>query len=173
MAELTPQTFAQRWSRSTLSERASYQQHFLDLCKMLGQKGSAEADPAGEFYAFEKGVEKTGGGKGFADVWRQYRFVIEYKGRHKDLKAAYDRLLQYREALGNPPLLVVTDTNRYEVHTNFTGTVKRVYRFDNAALPKAENLRVLRALFEVVALGEDGFNRRGSAGIAPVSSRAV
>jgi hypothetical protein len=34
------------------------------------------------------------------------------------------------------------------VHTNFTGTVKRVYRFDNAALPKAENLRVLRALFE-------------------------
>ena len=64
MAELTPQAFAQRWSQSTLSERASYQQIFLDLCKMLGQKGPAEADSKGEFYAFEKGVEKAGGGKG-------------------------------------------------------------------------------------------------------------
>jgi hypothetical protein len=81
-------------------------------------------------------------------VWYENRFAFEYKGRHKDLKAAYHQLLQYREALGNPPLLVVTDTDRYEAHTNFTGTVKRVYRFDNAALPKAENLRVLRALFE-------------------------
>ncbi len=55
MSELTPRMFAQRWGRSTLSERASYQQHFLGLCKMLGQKGPAEADPKGEFYAFEKG----------------------------------------------------------------------------------------------------------------------
>ena len=52
-----------------LSERSSYQQHFLDLCAMLGAPaGPAEAGPAGSFYAFEKGVEKTGGGKGFADV---------------------------------------------------------------------------------------------------------
>lgn len=148
MTVLTPQGFATKWAGVALSERASYQQHFLDLCAMLGAPAPAEADPAGSFYAFEKGVEKTGGGKGFADVWYENRFAFEYKGRHKDLKAAYDQLLQYREALGNPPLLVVTDTDRYEVHTNFTGTVKRVYRFDNAALPKAENLRVLRALFE-------------------------
>ncbi len=36
---------------------------------MLGQLTSAEVDPTGEFYTFEKGVENTGGGKGFADVW--------------------------------------------------------------------------------------------------------
>ena len=56
--------------------------------------------PGGILYAFEKGVEKTGGGKGFADVWYENRFAFEYKGRHKDLKAAYHQLLQYREALG-------------------------------------------------------------------------
>jgi hypothetical protein len=62
---LTPQEFAKKWS-AALSERASYQHHFLDLCAMLGPPAPAEADPTGSFYAFEKGVEKTGG-KGFAD----------------------------------------------------------------------------------------------------------
>ncbi len=114
---------------------------------MVGAPAPAEADPTGAFYTFEKGVEKTGGGKGFADVWHEGRFAFEYKGRHKDLGAAYGQLLQYRESLGNPPLLVVTDTQRYEVHTNFTGTAKRVYRFTNAELPRPENVRVLRALF--------------------------
>ncbi len=123
MPPLTPQAFAEKWAGTALSERASYQQHFLDLCAMLGQPAPAEVDRSGEFYTFEKGVEKIGGGKGFADVWYKNRFAFEYKGRHKDLKAAYGQLLQYREALGIPPLLVVTDSQRYEVHTNFTGTV--------------------------------------------------
>jgi type II restriction/modification system DNA methylase subunit YeeA len=148
MDTLTPQEFAERWGRAALSERASYQQHFLDLCRMLGQPTPAEADPRGEFFAFEKGVEKTGGGKGFADVWSEERFAVEYKGRHRDLGAAYEQLLKYRESLGNPPLLIVTDTDRYEIHTNFTGTVKKVYSFTNAGLPRPENLRVLRAMFE-------------------------
>ena len=84
---------------------------------MLGQPTPAEVDPTGEFYTFEKGVEKTGGGKGFADVWYKNRFAIEYKGKHKDLDAAYQQLLQYRESLENPPLLVVTDVEHFEVHT--------------------------------------------------------
>jgi len=112
-----------------------------------GGSRAAEADPRGEFYTFEKGVEKTGGGKGFADVWYENHFAFEYKGKHKDLGAAYGQLLQYHESLGNPPLLVATDTQRYEVHTNYHRTVKRVYRFTNAELPRHENLRVLRALF--------------------------
>src|SRR5215210_4721650 len=136
MPSLTPEAFAKRWSGSELSERSSYQQHFLDLCEMLGAPKPAEKDPKGEFYTFEKGVEKTGGGKGFADVW------------FKDLGAAYGQLLQYRESLQNPPLLVVTDTERFEVHTNFTGTVTRVHAFTNDGLPDNKNLRVLRAMFE-------------------------
>ena len=66
-------------------------------------------------------------------------FGWEYKGKHKDLAAAYKQLLDYREDLENPPLLVVCDMNRFEVHTNFTGTVNRVYPFqfaDLAALSK-------------------------------------
>jgi hypothetical protein len=127
MASLTPEAFAARWAGSGLSERSGYQQHFLDLCDVLGAPKPAEVDPNGEFYTFEKGVEKTGGGKGFADVWFKDHFAIEYKGKHKDLRAAYGQLLQYRESLENPPVLVVTDTDRFEVHTNFTGTVTEVH----------------------------------------------
>ena len=56
------------------------------------------------------------------NVWRRGHFAWEYKGKHKDLAAAYKQLLDYREDLENPPLLVVCDMNRFEVHTNFTAT---------------------------------------------------
>ena len=136
MASLAPEAFAKRWADAALSERSSYQQHVLDLCDVIGAPKPAEKDPKDEFYTFEKGVEKTGGGKGFADVWFRDHFAIEYKGRHKDLGAAYGQLLQYRESLENPPVLVVTDTDRFEVHTNFTGTVTEVYAFTNEELPE-------------------------------------
>ncbi|GIK36651.1 MAG: hypothetical protein BroJett011_04840 [Chloroflexota bacterium] len=35
-------------------------------------------------------------------------------------------MLQYREALQNPPLLVVSDIDSVVIHTNFTNTIKRV-----------------------------------------------
>jgi type II restriction/modification system DNA methylase subunit YeeA len=144
---MTPQEFITKWQRANLSERSACQQHFLDLCDLLGQAKPAEADPDGTFYTFERGVSKTGGEQGWADVWKREHFAWEYKGKHKDLKAAYKQLLDYREDLENPPLLVVCDLDRFEVHTNFTNTPKRVYAFDLAALAKPQNLDVLRKLF--------------------------
>ncbi len=144
----TPQDFVRKWRTVTTTERASAQSHFNDLCALLGVQNPIEADPIGDTYTFEKGAGKAGGGEGWADVWYKGRFAFEYKGKHKNLDAAYQQLLQYRESLENPPLLVVTDVERFEVHTNFTGTVPRVYRFTNRELPEPENLRVLRAMFE-------------------------
>ena len=70
---------------------------FIDLSRMLGQPTPAEADPEGDFYTFERGIAKTGAGgggrKGFAGVWHRGHFAFEYKGKHKDLKAAYEQLL--------------------------------------------------------------------------------
>jgi hypothetical protein len=110
--------------------RTGYQQHFLDLCELLGQPKPAEVDPKGTWYTFEKGEDTIGGGKGWADVWLHCTFGWEYKGKHKDLKAAYQQLLKYREALENPSLLVVCDLDRFEIHTNFPATVKKVHAFD-------------------------------------------
>ncbi|WP_395139155.1 DNA methyltransferase, partial [Armatimonas sp.] len=153
-------SFVARWRAATLTERAGYQEHFRDLCALLGQRTPAEADPTGAHYAFEKGVRKTGNTSGrvdgFADVWKRGHFAIEYKGKRKNLSDAYQQLLAYREDLENPPLLAVCDLNRFEVHTNFTGTVKRVFAFDLAELEANQPtetcslvpLTVLRALFE-------------------------
>ena len=65
-------------------------------------------------------------------------FGWEYKGKHKNLTAAYRQLLLYREDLENPPLLVVCDLDRFEVHTNFTGTLKTVHAFDLTGFGRAQ-----------------------------------
>lgn len=148
MPPLSPVEFATKWQGSTRTERAASQEHFIDICRMLEVKTPNEADATGDFYAFEKGAEKTGGGDGFADVWKKGYFAWEYKGKRKDLAAAYAQLLQYREALENPPLLVVCDLDRFEIHTNFTNTPKQVHRFSLADLLEGANepLRLLRAV---------------------------
>jgi hypothetical protein len=145
----TPAEFVAKWRGSTRAERAAAQEHFIDLCRMLGQPTPNDADPTGEWYAFEKGAGRAEGGEGWADVWMRDHFAWEYKGKRKDLAAAYSQLNRYREALGNPPLLVVCDLARFEIHTNFTNTVPRVYRFtlDDLAADPGEPLRILRAVF--------------------------
>lgn len=150
LGSLTPAWFARKWLGSTRTERAAAQEHFIDLCRMLGVSTPNEADPTGDEYAFEKGAGKVEGGEGFADVWKRGHFAWEYKGKRKDLAAAYRQLLQYREALDNPPLLVVCDLYRFEVHTNFTNTPAIVHRFtlDDLLENSGEPLRVLRAVME-------------------------
>jgi methylase of polypeptide subunit release factors len=146
---VNPSEFAVKWMGSTRPERAASQEHFIDVCGMLDVPTPNQADPTGDWYAFEKGAEKLGGGDGFADVWMRDHFAWEYKGKRKDLAAAYHQLNEYREALDNPPLLIVCDLDRFEVHTNFTGTAKVTHRFtlaDLAASPDGP-LRVLRAAF--------------------------
>ena len=152
---MTPFQFARKWGRAQLRERAGSQEHFLDICRLVGENTPAEVDPNGEFFTFEKSLRKESGATGFADVWRKDCFAWEYKGLHADLSSAYGQLQLYRESLGNPPLLVVCDMDRYEVHTNFNNTVKRIYRFSNIDIPSDEPvdgtqftpLQLLRALF--------------------------
>ncbi len=141
--------FAAKWIGNTNTESAAAQEHFIDICGMLGVP-TPNTDREGEAYAFEKGADRTSGGKGWADVWLRGHFGWEYKGHHKDLEAAYKQLLDYREALENPPLLVVCDLDRFIIRTNFTNTVRVEYPFKLEDLRDhpAEPLRILRALFE-------------------------
>jgi hypothetical protein len=146
---MTPQAFVAKWKRASLPERSAYQQHFLDLCDLFGQEKPADADPDGAWYTFERGTQKTDGGKGWADVWKRGWFAWEYKrkDKYKDLQEAYRQLRQYREDLENPPLLIVSDFTHNEIHTNFTGTPKQVYRVDLEEITQPERLDVLRKVF--------------------------
>jgi len=139
--------FIQKWRKVQLSERSAAQQHFLDLCELLDHPKPAAADPEGASFTFERGAAKRGGGDGWADVWKKGFFGWEYKGKHKDLDAAYAQLLLYAESLENPRLLVVCDMDRIVVHTHFNDAPHTTREIPLAAVGDAENLAVLRAVF--------------------------
>ena len=42
---MTPYEFIAKWSASELKERSASQEHFIDLCRLLGEPTPAEADP--------------------------------------------------------------------------------------------------------------------------------
>ncbi len=123
---MTPHQFVEKWRDAQLKEKSSYQEHFIDLCHLIEHPTPVEADKTGATFTFEAFADKTHGGTGFADVWKKGVFAWEYKGKHGNLDKAYQQLLQYREALWNPPLLVVCDLERIVAHTNFTNTAKQI-----------------------------------------------
>ena len=45
--------FVEKWSAADLPERAASQEHFIDLCRLVGQPTPAEADPEGRNYCLE------------------------------------------------------------------------------------------------------------------------
>src|SRR5438270_4295363 len=124
---MTADEFIRKWKTAELTERAAAQSHFIDLCRLLGEPAPTDVDPKGEWYAFERGATKTTGGEGWADVWKRAHFGWEYKGKRKDLNAAFAQLQQYALALEHPPLLVVCDLDRFRIHTNWTNSVSETH----------------------------------------------
>ena len=141
---MTPEKFIATWKDSTLKERSASQSHFNDLCTLLGVEKPTDVDPKGEWYCFERGASKTAGGEGWADVWKRGHFGWEYKGKRKDLTAAFAQLQQYAVALENPPLLIVSDMDRIIVHTNWTNTVSEVHTIHLEDLRDAGKRDLLR-----------------------------
>ena len=91
--------------------------------------------------------KQVSGGGGWADVWKRGHFAWEYKGKHANLDKAYQQLLQYRESLQNPPLLVVCDFDTIVIHTNFTNTVKQIIEITLDDLLTPAGLQRLRNVF--------------------------
>lgn len=144
---MTPQDFIAKWRAVELKERSAAQSHFNDLCRLLGLEDPTTADPRGDWFAFEKGAAKTSGGEGWADVWRKDCFAWEYKGRHRDLDAAFRQLLNYAVALENPPLLIASDMDRIVIRTHWTNTVQRETVLALDDLRDAAKRDLLRAAF--------------------------
>ena len=144
---MKPQQFIDRWKPVALSERAAAQSHFNDLCRLVDHPTPIEADPRGEHFAFEKGLQKSGGGLGFADVWKRQHFAWEYKKRKRNLGDALDQLARYALALESPPLHVACDTDQFRVVTAWTNTVPVSYDISLDDLRDPSKLDILRAAF--------------------------
>jgi hypothetical protein len=104
---MTPAEFKKKWARYSGKETAAYQEHFNDLCALLGQPSPAAADPTGsELFCFQKRVVKDAElfalddsgrvaeepdadrERGFADVWKRGFFAWEFwrKARGKEIE---------------------------------------------------------------------------------------
>ena len=145
---LSVDEFVAKWSAAEGGESSLSQSQFNDLCAVLGVETPAEAAAAGrgDDYCFEK---RTADGKA-ADVWKRDCFAWEYKSPGKSLDDAFLQInIRYRDALGNPPILAVSDMKRFSIRTNFTGTQRRDIDFslkdfgDNPA----HFLKILRDAF--------------------------
>lgn len=139
--------FVRKWGATTLSESQAAHEHFSDLCKLLGEPSPTDADPTGETYCFERRVAQAGGRPGWADVWRKDRFAWEYKSPGEDLDKAFAQLQRYAPALGNPPLLIVSDLRRFRVHTNWTYVVSQVHEIGPADLLDPDKRLILKWAF--------------------------
>lgn len=140
---MTPETFIARWKNNALTERAGAQAHFDDLCDLLGVEKARNPDN----YCFERGAKKSSGGDGWADVWKRGCFGWENKKPGRDLKAALKQLTDYALELENPPLLVVSDRERIEIHTAFTGYPDEPRLILLQDIGQPENLQILRWVF--------------------------
>ncbi len=167
---MTPAQFIARWKGNPLSERAGAQAHFDDLCDLLGVDKPRDPDN----YCFERGAGRASGAegnRGWADVWKRDCFGWENKRPGRDLRAALKQLTDYALELDNPPLLVVSDRERIQIHTAFTGypDEPRSIRIEDIGVP--ENLQTLRWLFtepeklrpvkSLAAITEDAAGRLG------------
>lgn len=145
-AGLTPAAFVDKWGPGgpayRLNERAGAQSHFIDLCQVL------EVEPPGsDSYCFERGFKGIEGGPRFADVWKRGCFAWEYKKPGGDLGEALKQLMQYALPLENPPLLVVSDRLRIQIHTHFTGRPSERHELANEDLRDRQKLAILRSVF--------------------------
>ncbi|MCY3980035.1 MAG: N-6 DNA methylase, partial [Chloroflexi bacterium] len=141
---MTPKQFVEKYKDTILNENQVAQSHFGDVCRLVGVEmpvaTGLTAD--GDIFRFEHLV-KTESGRGRADVFYEGRFAVEYKtpDKYKDLDAAFKQLKEYKDDLKNPPLLVVTDIKRWEIHTNFTNAHNRPYVFSHSDIAERAEVR--------------------------------
>ncbi len=144
---MTPQDFIAKWGPGgpafDLNERQGAQQHFVELCQLLGvpTPGSAEG------YLFEEQGDVIGGNKGYADVFMRGVFAWENKAPGRNLDAALKQLLNYSLAMSNPPILVVSDRLMIRIHTQFTGCPSQTYSVRIEELDQPEKLALLRRIW--------------------------
>src|SRR5258708_12447694 len=102
---MTPAEFKRKWARYSGKETSAYQEHFNDLCALLGQPSPATADPTGsESFCFQKRVvkdaslfafsesnrlvEEPGIERGFADACNRGFFPRQSTAKNKNPDAA-------------------------------------------------------------------------------------
>lgn len=144
---MTPEEFIDKWGPGgpayDLNERQGAQSFFLDLCEVLDVPKPGTAKD----YLFEKNNLVLGETRGYADVFMRDHFAWENKAPGKNLDTALKQLLPYALALGNPPLLVVSDRLVIRIHTQFNGHPSVTHTILLQELARPEQRTLLKHLW--------------------------
>jgi len=140
---MTPEKFISTWTENDLTERSGAQPFIEDLCTLLKLDKPRSSDD----FCYEKGAIKDSGKQGWADVWKKDCFGWENKKPKRDLKAALTQLREYSGNLGNPPLLVVCDRERIEIHTVFRGYPDEPHTILLQNIGDLKNQQILKWVF--------------------------
>ena len=140
---MTPEKFISIWTANDLTERAGAQSFIEDLCSLL----QLDKPRSSNDYCYEKGAIKDSGTAGWADVWKRDHFGWENKKPGRDLTKALAQLREYAGNLGNPPLLIVCDRDRIEIHTAFRGYPDEPRTILLQAIGDLKNQQLLRWVF--------------------------
>ena len=103
-------------------------------------------------------------------------FAWEYKGKRKDLDAAFGQLRLYVLALENPPLLIVSDMLRFRIRTNWTNSVSTTHTIELDELTDAAARSKLKWAFsdpERPATGRDAAVTHRAGGEVLRDGRAI
>ena len=126
VAQALASDFARKWTSYQGNEVQHFQAHFNELCEIVGHENPHD-DLNNRDFEFNQRVRTATESQGEADVFLRDHFIMEYKKLGLDLDAAYNQNLRYRDGLGNPPLLIVSDFETIRIHTNFTGKAPDTY----------------------------------------------
>lgn len=170
---MTPEQFISTWKHSDLNEKQGAHIHFNGLCDLLGVPKPTGTSLMDQGYGFEINVDKTGGGGGFADAWKRNCFAWEYKSPGKDLNEALKQLRLYASDLENPPLLIVSDMRRIELHTNWTAMVQEKHVVELEALADAKARQKLKWAFDEASVEQLKPKRSANATTEEVARKFV
>ncbi|PZR70829.1 MAG: hypothetical protein DLM73_17080 [Chthoniobacterales bacterium] len=83
--------FKKKWAKFSGKETSAYQEHFNDLCALLGQPSPVSADPTGsESFCFQKRVVKDAELFAFDDAGRVSEEAETERGFHRECTSACD-----------------------------------------------------------------------------------
>ncbi len=142
--------FRFKWHGYQGTEPQHYQAHFNEICEIVGVEKPSD-DLENQDFDFQKSAPTPGDRNGVADVFLRDHFVMEYKKPGNNLDDAYSQALRYRDGLGNPPLLIVSDFETIRIHTNFTSTVSDAYTITLADLHDIEQNATRKSALGIVS----------------------